>query len=223
MKNHSIEKFQPTSTPVLQNPRQHDYANTSLTSSGRKITNANVNNILNKYNLSNTNDERSTYDQRPIDSNFTSNQDTVPAHHGLPSLHPTFTTAGFDVLKKGLEQAAKMRNMADPLKENPFISNAPENPYLSNLESSIDRSDFQQKYASKDEGLSFNQDYLLNRDPQLTASILENSPLRSSGNRPNNKENIMKALSRGQLTPKQLPKPSRIDTGSPGILMRLRL
>jgi len=130
MKNHSIEKFQPTATPTLPNPRQHDYTNASLTSSGHKISNSNVNNILNKYNLSNNNDERSTYDQRPFDSNFTSNQDTVPTHHGLPSLHPTFTTAGFDVLKKGLEQAAKMRNMADPLKENPFHSNAPENPYL---------------------------------------------------------------------------------------------
>jgi len=221
MKNQNIEKFQAT---THFNPAQKESSGSSLTSSGHKISNSNVSQILNKYNLSGSEGERGTFekknDTKVSEANFMSNLDTVPVTttHQLPSLNPTFTTTGFDSLKRNLEQAAKERNKnVEPLKENSFHMNALDNPYLSNLEQSVDRADFQQRSNPKEnDSLSFNQDYVLGKENQMSTSVLENSPLRSSGARQQNKENILKNLSRLQVTPKGLPKPLRNDGGSPG-------
>jgi len=55
MKNHNIEKFQ---AATQFTPAQNEASRTSLTSSGRKVANNNVNQILSKYNLSGNEGER---------------------------------------------------------------------------------------------------------------------------------------------------------------------
>jgi hypothetical protein len=180
----------------------------SLASPSRKVGNQNVNQILSKYNLTPSNEDKGSYEYRPVEHKTNEShivQTTDPATGGdTPGFPSAFlNTGGFDSQKK------------EVLRETNLAINTTENPYLSNLESSIERIEQPQTRTSKDiDVFMFNQEFGTSRDYQLGSPVMGNSPLRLSG-KPQSKENIPKAFNLGQMTPKQstLPKPAK---GSPG-------
>ena len=221
-KTQSIEKLQHIPNYPLM---PSDSLNRNLTSSASKTNNSNVNHILHKYNLT-VDNERKTNDSRPNESNFLSNLDTVPVVSDNTHNNLNFTNSGSLEYKNNVvNQLHKPKtNASDANQDNLLTINITENPYLSNLESSIDRFELnprQGNHTKDNDSLVYNQDYGQSKENHLSLSAYEHSPNRYSGNANQNKENVIKALSRSQLTPKQSgpPKPLRNDGGSPGIYL----